>query len=276
MNDAGIPCDALYTELDMDECVLRPFASGCVAVYTGRAPDKETVNEDAAAVISCGADAGVLAIADGAGGFRAGEQAARIALESLAQSVGLAVKQGGTLRDAILTGIENANERVLGLGVGAATTLAVAEVQGRAIRTYHVGDSMALIVGQRGKLKLQTISHSPVGYAVESGMMDAGEAMAHEERHLISNFVGTPDMRVEMGSTLTLAAHDTVLIASDGLFDNLHVEEIVEHIRCGSIKKAFRALLATAHQRMRGHEPEHPSKPDDLTAVLYRPHAKCR
>ena len=103
------------------------------------------------------------------------------------------------LRDAILNGFEDANGAVQALGIGAATTLAVVEVKENIVRPYHVGDSMILVVGQRGKIKLQSVPHSPVGYGVESGLLDEKEAMYHEERHLVSNVVGSPDMRIESG-----------------------------------------------------------------------------
>ncbi len=57
--------------------------------------------------------------------------------------------------------------------------------------------------------------------------------MHHEERHLVSNVVGTDDMRIELGPPLKLARYDTVLLASDGLLDNLYTDEIVELIRKG-------------------------------------------
>ena len=64
------------------------------------------------------------------------------------------------MRSRILDGFEEANEAVLGLGVGAATTLVAAEIEDTRVRSYHVGDSMSLIVGQRGKLKSQSVPHS--------------------------------------------------------------------------------------------------------------------
>ena len=39
---------------------------------------------------------------------------------------------------------------------------------------------MTIIVGQRGVLKWKSTPHSPVGYAIESGMMDEDEAMTHD------------------------------------------------------------------------------------------------
>ena len=121
-----------------------------------------------------------------------------------------------SLRAAILDGLERANQRVLELGIGAATTLAVAEIAGTTLRPYHVGDSSILVVGQRGKMKLQTMLHSPTGYAVEAGLLDEADALHHEERHLISNMVGAVDMRIEVGSAIRLALRDTVLLATDG------------------------------------------------------------
>ncbi|MGI9590762.1 MAG: PP2C family protein-serine/threonine phosphatase, partial [Myxococcota bacterium] len=78
-----------------------------------------------------------------------------------------------------------------------------------------------LLIGQRGRVKLQTVDHSPVGFAVEAGLLDADAALHHEDRHIISNFVGGADLRIEMGSGLHLAERDTLCLASDGLADNL-------------------------------------------------------
>ncbi|MFP4611285.1 MAG: PP2C family protein-serine/threonine phosphatase, partial [Thiohalophilus sp.] len=112
---------------------------------------------------------------------------------------------------------------------------------------------------------------SPVGYAVEAGFLDAEEAIHHEERHLISNVVGAEDMNISMGSPITLAPRDTLLLASDGLFDNLYYEEIVALIRKGPLQTAARRLVELAHQRMTRRAPDQPCHPDDLSFILYRP-----
>ena len=160
-----------FLDIDLHEAELCSLASGIAAVYTARCPDKDTPNEDAAVLITCGLTSSVLVVADGFGGQPAGEQAARLALEALADAVDRAVITGASLRAGILDGFEKANEAVTGLGVGAATTLAALEIDDGRARPYHVGDSTVLIVGQRGKLKLQTVSHSPIGYVVEAGWL---------------------------------------------------------------------------------------------------------
>jgi serine/threonine protein phosphatase PrpC len=145
----------------------------------------------------------------------------------------------------------------------------VVELEAGRLRTYHAGDSMILVVGQRGRRKLQTVSHSPVGYAVEAGVLDEGDALHHDELHLISNMVGADDMRIEMGSPRALAPRDTVLLASDGLLDNVHLEEIVELVRRGPLADAARRLVEKSRARMAGLDPG-PSKPDDTTFILFR------
>lgn len=174
------------------------------------------------------------------------------------------------IRAAILDGLDQANQTLLDSGLGCATTLAAVEINGREIRPFHVGDSEILVVGQRGKVKLQTVSHSPVGFAIEAGLLDESEAIHHEDRHIVSNVVGTADMRVEMGTALKLAANDTLLIASDGLFDNLRLDEIVEFIRKGPLDEAVRRLIALARERMDAAADDVPSKPDDLTIIAFR------
>ncbi len=258
----------------MDAPERHPFAGGELAVFTAPRPGERGGNQDGAALVELGPGRGVLAVADGAGGQPSGDKAARIALETLVDSVLASDAREGSLRPAILDAFERANERVKSLGVGAATTLVVAEIEAGRLRTYHVGDSMILVVGQRGRRKLQTVSHSPVGYGVEAGMIDESDALHHDELHLISNMVGAEDMRIEVGSARPLAAYDTVVLASDGLLDNVHLEEIVDTIRKGPVADAAASLLDTAHQRMAGEDDEEPSKPDDTTFIAFRPRAR--
>ena len=213
---------------------------------------------------------GVLAVADGVGGQAGGESAAEIALRHLESAISAADLTARTLLGAILDGVEEGNEAVRGLGIGAATTLVVAEIAGNTLRPYHVGDSAMLVVGQRGKIKLQTVSHSPVGYALESGLLDEEQALHHDQRHLISNMVGSAEMRIEVGSPIRLAARDTVLLATDGLLDNLSLQEIVDGIRTGRLETVARNLARTCRQRMREPGDGHPSKPDDVTFLLFR------
>jgi serine/threonine protein phosphatase PrpC len=243
---------------------------GQVCVRSLRSPDKDSSNEDAAAVIPVGNDALVLAVADGVGGNPGGHEASKLAMRTLNKLVA-AVEDTAQLRSAVLDAVDSSNRQVIDLNRGAATTLAVAAVVGRRLRCYHVGDSELLTVGQRGRVKLRVVPHSPTGFAVEAGLMDEQEAVRHDQRHVLFNAIGSPDMRIDIGGPLTLAVHDTLLLATDGLMDNLFVNEIVDIIRAGPLVAAADRLVAVARERMDNAEGDRPSKPDDLTVVLYRP-----
>ena len=174
------------------------------------------------------------------------------------------------LRTAILNGIDAANQAVLALANGSATTMTVVTIEALILRTYQIGDSEALVVGQRGRIKSQTMAHSPTGFAVEAGFLDQRAALHHEERHLVSNFIGTVDMRIDLCAEIKLSSRDTVLLASDGLTDNIHIHEITEIIRKGPLTKAIDAMTGLAKRRMTIETMHQPSKPDDLSVILYR------
>jgi serine/threonine protein phosphatase PrpC len=105
---------------------------------------------------------------------------------------------------------------------------------------------------------------------MEAGLLDESAALQHVELNLVFNVVGSTDMRIEIGSELPLAPYDTLLLASDGLTDNLLQEEIIQTIRSGTLATRVRALTALVQGRMLNYEEGKPSKPDDYTAILFR------
>jgi len=263
--------ERLCVAAEHEQAVFAGPDGGVAALFSARAPGKDTDNEDGALLLPAGRGGVILAVADGVGGHSAGAHAARLALQALMRSVNAAAEDPGAVREAILHGFDAANRAVLEHGAGAATTLAVAEIQEGRLRTYHVGDSGVLAFGGRGKIKLQTIMHSPVGYALEAGALDEEAAMTHEERHIVSNVIGDPQMHVSLTTVLKLGPRDTVLLASDGLFDNMYTAEIVEGLRRGPLGKSLEALATACRARMSEPLDEEPSKPDDLTLIAFRP-----
>ncbi len=263
----------LFINQELLEGEIVPLEWGTAAIYSARSPDRNQngdSNEDSAAVLRLGKNTAVLAVADGCGGLRGGRQASGIAITHLRKSIINALKEDRELRYGILNGFEEANKQVIEMGIGAATTLAALEIQGNRVRPYHVGDSTIMVVGQRGKIKKQTVSHSPVGYAVEGGFLDENSAMFHKDRHLISNMIGAADMHIEVGPPIELAVRDTVILATDGLSDNLNTQEIVDTIRTGPLDRSLKTLSEKARDRMQNPGNGHPSKLDDLTFIVYR------
>ncbi|MHC5110517.1 MAG: PP2C family protein-serine/threonine phosphatase [Planctomycetota bacterium] len=260
----------VLTDTALSAPVQITIGHGRAAYWTAPCPGKTTANEDSLAIISIDPSRAVLAVADGFGGQPSGGRASKLAIEAVATSVSANTHDSLEPRNAILDAFENANAAVMDLGIGAATTLAVVELNGDSIRAYHVGDSEIIVVGQRGKVKFQSISHSPVGHGVEAGLIEPDEAIHHEDRNLVSNMVGSQEMRIDVGSTLRLNRRDTVLIASDGVFDNLSVDEIIEIIRKGRLHEVSLSLAEQLTARMKGDDAQLPGKPDDVAFALFR------
>ena len=266
-----LPVDAVILDGAQEPDLRSVDAAGArILAYTCRSPDKLTENEDTVAVIPYGPAAAVLVVADGAGGLPAGKRASLTAVQTLASALASSLAETVLLRTAILNGIEAANEAVIALGNGSATTMTVITVEGLLVRSYQVGDSEAMLVGQKGKIKLQTAVHSPTGFAVEAGFLDQRAALHHEERHLVSNFLGSVEMRIDVGAAAELRPRDTIMVASDGLTDNLHLDEIVDLVRKGPMPSVMDAAIAKAARRMAERRPGKPSKPDDLSLILFR------
>ena len=67
-----------------------------------------------------------------------------------------------------------------------------------------------------------------------------------------------------------------MLVASDGLTDNVHLDEIVELIRKGGLADSATAVAELARKRMSNRTSNQPSKPDDLSLILFRKPERAR
>lgn len=238
-----------------------------LAVFSRSAPELDKVNEDAALI--CAVDNKMLAaVADGAGGYEGGADASQVAVEALLKLT--AARFSAAIELDIIQAFEQVHEAIRESAGNAATTLASVFIAENSLRTFHVGDSGVLVVGGRGRLKYQTVAHSPTGHAIEAGTLNEDEALLHEDRYLVSNILGHDPISIEISTSLKLAARDTVLLASDGLFDNLYLTEICQIACQRPIQKACDALAEAASSRMATPSDDFPNKVDDLTIVLIR------
>jgi len=225
-------------------------------------------NEDAAGVWELRDGAIVLALADGMGGGPAGGEAAALAMRCLHERFDV-WRDSEAVRPLILDAFEEANEALCAEGRGAGTTLVVVEVVDGLLRTYHAGDSGALVVGQRGRVRHETIPHSPTGYAVAAGVMEQNEVHDHDDRHYLSNCLGSAEMRIEVGPKIELAALDTVVLASDGILDNVRRDELLEKVRKGALPVAAGQVVDASQAAIEGRGPI-VGHPDDATLLVYR------
>ncbi|TVQ80171.1 MAG: serine/threonine-protein phosphatase [Bradymonadales bacterium] len=236
---------------------------GDAFLFSRKSVDSKTENEDAVSVIE-NQKALILSVADGVSGQRMASMASQSILQELHKRLS---KRVSRVRNCLIDSIELANQKIHRKGRGAGTTLASVEITADYIRPYIVGDSSVFLVGQKGKLRYRSIAHSPVGYALASGLIAENEALSHEESHLLMNAIGGIDLNIELGPFLEYQSTDRLLICSDGLTDCLPQDSILEVIRKGEPEEALQTLIEMVEARQK----EDPSLHDDLSLILFRP-----
>ncbi len=205
---------------------------------TGRMRDH---NEDA---ISFDADLGFVILADGMGGYNAGEVASGIAVEEVARGLREAIsgtplhaEQPGTvwpqshriLRDAV----EMANSVVHATSLrdarfsGMGTTLVAGVFYDNRIVLAHVGDSRCYR-WRDGQMEQLTRDHSLVQEQVDAGLLQPEEAQASLYKNLVTRAVGVEASMLAEVQDYPVQVNDLFLLCSDGLSDMLDDATISE------------------------------------------------
>ncbi len=184
-------------------------------------------NEDSL-LVGEGRDTSLFAVADGIGGFEAGEVASRIAVEALKE-----LEPEGSFETAIrgahnrILDASREDENLSGMGT---TVVAIrfsgTEADPRA-EVVHVGDSRAYLL-RGGRLRQLTEDHSLVAELVRSGDLTRAQAADHPQKNLITRALGA-DEEVEVDTNmLSVEEGDRVLLCSDGLSDMVPEDRISE------------------------------------------------
>ena len=218
-----------------------------VATDIGRARDS---NEDRAS-----AGDNLFAVADGMGGHLGGEVASRVAVETLERAYERTPTIAG-LREAFAAANAAIWEQSLRVdelrGMGTTLTAAGLTVgtDGRDVMCLaNVGDSRAYLMSG-GMVRQVTADHSLAEERVRHGEMTEAEAETHPHRHILTRALGVgPDVDVDLWE-LHVQSGDRLLLCSDGLTNEVSVEQISQVLH--SVKdprKAARALVdrANAH-----------------------------
>lgn len=206
----------------------------------------------------------LFAVADGMGGARAGETAARLAASALEES-----GPGAKGEDALVALIVEANRRIWEhaladpskTGMGTTITAALVDSRSGTVAIGHVGDSRAYRV-RDGVLEQLTTDHSLVAELVSSGVLTQEEAERHPQRSAITRALGTePTVDVE-AFTVEGEPGDLFLICSDGLPTMVSDEQVSGAILAAALdpSEAAEALVSAANAR--GGE-------DNVTVVLF-------
>jgi serine/threonine protein phosphatase PrpC len=107
-------------------------------------------------------------------------------------------------------------------------------------------------------------------------MLDRSDVPSHPERHLLTNHVGSETMHIEVGPSIPLAVFDTILLASDGVLDNMPYQDLIDGVRSGPLEVGADRIRDAARSAMRGEVDGFPAYPDDATTILYRRARKSR
>ena len=178
----------------------------------------------------------VLVVADGMGGMEMGEEASRIAVETVKNYVftnpTILIDDEASLSETISQIFEKANEEILEFASKTnnagkmGTTLVVSIIFKKRTYVFWIGDSRAYLF-RNGKLQALTKDHSYVQELVDAGKLSYEQSFYHPDSNIITKFMGDPK-NIPMPSVLSFehTNADILLLCSDGLNGMLQDSEI--------------------------------------------------
>jgi PPM family protein phosphatase len=208
----------------------------------------------------------LLVVADGMGGYRAGEVASRLAVETV---VGVyRATDEGDVPSVLRHAVEEANRVVHRESLanpdkgGMGTTCTALVVRGTEAWVAHVGDSRAYLVRGKG-IEQVTRDHSLVAQFVREGQLTPEEARVDPRRNVVTRSLGVaPSVEVDVESVPhALRPDDTFLLCSDGLHGQVLDPEMAEAVAGRNLERACQDLIALARER---------GGPDNITVMLAR------
>ncbi len=196
-------------------------------------------NEDA---IGSNPDVGLMVLADGMGGYNAGEVASGIAVQIVTDLASEAaareelgaidshsglMRQSIILRDAVYRSnkiiYQTAQSQTHCEGMG--TTIVACMFYDNRVSIAHVGDSRAYRL-RDGKLEQMTLDHSLLQELVDRGFYSHEEAQRSTNRNYVTRALGVePTVEVEVHEFDVLPG-DIYLLCSDGLPDMVEDDDI--------------------------------------------------
>jgi serine/threonine protein phosphatase PrpC len=216
------------------------------------------LNEDAV-----GADPGIglFILADGLGGYNAGEVASTMTVSMLLTDLGAQLERAnGGLdtfdpTDALRSALVAMNSAIFRAGLnsaayeGMATTVVIAWFLGGRLWVAHAGDSRLYRL-RDGHLEQITRDHSFSQELVEAGMVTAEEARVLPAKNLVTKALGaTPELEPEVRD-YDVRPGDVVLMCSDGLTEmvsNLEIGGLITG--CGyDVVESARRLIDLANE----------------------------
>jgi serine/threonine protein phosphatase PrpC len=249
---------------DPDPTMTLEFFS---ATDTGRARSN---NEDSVAVDETSA---LVVLADGMGGYNAGEVASGMATSFIKTELGRWLSEASDnasdtdVRRAMDICVDNANRAIFNAAnsnpqyAGMGTTLVVGVFRDGRLLMGHVGDSRGYRL-RAGRLQQITHDHSLLQEQIDSGLITAEQAAFSSNKNLVTRAVGVEDTVLLETHLHDVLPGDLYLLCSDGLSDMLDDESIGQLLQASDALSEVAAALVDAANDAGGK--------DNISVVLAR------
>ena len=184
-------------------------------------------NEDA---VSVDRQAQVAVLADGMGGYNAGEVASSMATQfirtEMVRWLAQGRRPGRDVRRALEICVENANLAIFDAAqenaqyAGMGTTLVAGVFQDERLTLAHVGDSRCYRL-RAGQLTQITRDHSWLQEQVDAGLITPKQAAQSGQRNLVTRALGVENTVQVETNEFQVQPQDLYLMCSDGLSEML-------------------------------------------------------
>ncbi len=179
-------------------------------------------NEDSFCI--CESENGILAIvADGLGGYRNGEVASSLAVNSLKTDF----KKN---EFEIISSIRDINNKIIEkqkeTSAPMKTTISAVWIKADKTVFAHVGDSR-IYAFERNKLVYQSVDHSSAQLAALIGEISAEDIRKHPDRNILTRALGvSEDVCVDV-SEVENQSYDALLLCTDGFWEYVLEDEMI-------------------------------------------------
>lgn len=213
-------------------------------------------NEDS---VSLDTDNGIAVLADGMGGYNAGEVASAMATTFIRSELGRWLAEGGAesstreLKRAMEICIDNANRSIFNAAnanpqyAGMGTTLVMGVFLDGRVMIGHVGDSRCYRL-RGGEFVQMTRDHSLLQEQIDAGLISLEQAQYATHRNLVTRALGVEDAVLLEVNEYRVEDGDLYLFCSDGLNDMLSDERMAALlVTAGTLEEKAVALVDAAN-----------------------------
>ena len=198
-----------------------------------------TDNEDA---VDFDPVSGLAVLADGMGGYQAGEVASALAIGHIKTELSRWLLACGEpcnvqhIRQAAQGCVADANALILASAqanpehAGMGTTLVMAIFRGSKLILGHVGDSRCYRL-RRGALQQLTRDHSVLQEQIDAGLLTPAQAALSADRNLVTRALGVEGAAKLEINDFPVQGDDLYLLCSDGLTDMVQDTGIAATLR---------------------------------------------